>query len=360
MISDSDKYKIYRKRFLEDFILPGTEQGCSIPANQRSDTEITFGDGTVYLGWYLAVLATEKNLDYERIDDALNSLERLMESCGYFIRDDVAEFKGLKVHSDFLGANIHMKEESQDQAIHLLMGLMFMHRSLSNVKNRLIKVEDLIERIIGWIAENHWTIRNPETGKAVARGPYAHAFSYPMSLVYSGVRKKVWWIFKFIWKYIMHYFIPRIYTTTNLHLVSTMAAISNGWGERTVKYLLKFAKINNWYIYPMINAVLYPSRKKGAELEGWEYNICEMLFFAPEEGPNYDSPSSWRVAHLFLTEKERQWGTGPPWAKGMRFSGLDFMLMYNLYLKLNVDIFPNATPADGGDVKQASSDSLEF
>lgn len=329
----SDKYEIYRKRFLEDFILPDIECGCSIPANQRNDTEITFGDGTVFLGWYLAVLATEKNLDYERIDDALNTLERLMFPCGYFIRDDVTEFKGLKVHSDFLGANINMKEESQDQAIHLLMGLMFMHRSLSNVKNRLIKVEDLIERIIGWIAENHWTIRNPETGKAVARGPYAYFFSYPMSLVYSGVRKKVWLILKLLWKYVMPHF-SRAYSTTGLHLVSTMAAISNGWGERTVKYLFRFSEINNWYIYPMINTLLYPSWKKDIESSRWEYDIREMLDLAPEEGPNYDSPSPWRVAHLFLTEIERQEGTGPPWAEGMRFSGLDFMLMHNLYLKL--------------------------
>ena len=333
-MNNLDKYKAYRERFLEDFILPGTDGGCSIPANQRSDTEITFGDGTVYLGWYLAVLATEKDLDYKQIDDALLSLERLMQPCGYFIRDDVTEFKGLKVHSDFLGANMRMKEESQDQAIHLLMGLMLMHRSLSNVKNRLIKVEDLIERIIGWVAENHWTIRNPETGKAVARGPYAHAFSYPMSLICPVVKKRVWWIFKFVWKYIMHYFIPRVYTTTNLHLVSTIAAASNGWGEKTVKHLLKFAKINNWYIYPMINAVLYPSLKKNQQLSSWEYDIREMLYLAPEEGPNYDSLPPWRVAHLFLTEKERQEGTGPPWAEGMRFSGLDFMLLHNLYLKL--------------------------
>ena len=330
-ISDkySDKYKVYRKRFLEDFILPGAENGRSIPANQRNDTEIHFGDATLYLGWYLAVLATEKDLDYKRIDDALLSLERLMQPCGYFIRDDVTEFKGLKTYSDFLSPNIHLKEESQDQTIHLLMGLMLMHRFTPGLRARY-----LMARIVGWIAKNRWIIRNPETGKAVARGPYAHAFSYPMSLICPKVKKKVWWIFKFIWKHIMHYFIPRIYTATNLHLVSTIAAASNGWGDKTVKYLLKLVDRNSWYMYPMINAVLYPSWKKDVELSRWEYDICEMLYRAPEEGPNYHSLSPWRVAHLFLTEIERQEGTGPPWAEGMRFSGLDFMLLHNLYLKL--------------------------
>lgn len=325
----SDKYKVYRKRFLEDFILPGIEKGCSIPANQRNDTEITFGDGTLYLGWYLAVLATEKDLDHKRINDVLLSLERLMESCGYFIRDDVTEFKGLDVSSDFLSSNIRLKEESQDQAIHLLMGLMLVHWFVPGLKARY-----LMMRIISWIAENHWIIRNPKTGKAVARGPYAHFFSYPMSLICPKVEKKVWWIFKFAWKYTMHYFIPRIYTTTNLHLVSTMAAASNGWKEKTVKYLLKFAQTNDWFVYPMINAVLYPSWKKDVELSRWEYDICGMLSLAPDAGPNYNSPSPWRIAHLFLTEIKRQKGTGPPWAEGMRFSGLDFMLMHNLYLKL--------------------------
>jgi len=329
MISDSDKYKLYRERFLENFILPGAKSGCSIPANQRNDTEITFGDGTLYLGWYLAVLATEKDLDYKRIDDALNSLERLMKPCGYFIRDDVTEFKGLKVHSDFLGANIHMKEESQDQAIHLLMGLMLLHRFTPGLRARY-----LMERIVSWIAKNHWVIRVPGTERVVARGPYAHFFSYPMSLINPKVEKSVCPIFKFIWKYLMHYYIPRIYTTTNLHLVSTIAATSNGWREKTFEYLLKLTKRNDLWIYPMINAVLYPSLEKNKQLSNWEYNICEMLFLAPEEGPNYDSPSPWRVAHLFLTEKERQKGTGPPWAEGMRFSGLDFMLMHNIYLKL--------------------------
>jgi len=327
----SDKYKIYRKRFLEDFILPGAENGCSIPANQRNDTEIRFGDATLYLGWYLAVLATEKDLDYERIDDALLSLERLMEPCGYFIRDDVTEFKGLKTYSDFLSSNIHVKEESQDQVIHLLMGLMLLHRFAPGLRARY-----LMARIVGWIARNHWIIRNPGyiPMKIVGRGAYAFFFSYPMSLISPKVKKLVCPIFKFIWKYLMCYYIPRVYTTTNLHLVSTIAAASNGWEDKTVKYLLKLVDRNNWYIYPMINAVLYPSWKKDIELSRWEYDICEMLFLAPEEGPNYDSLSPWRVAHLFLTERERQIGTGPSWAEGMRFSGLDFMLLHNLYLKL--------------------------
>lgn len=339
-----NKYEIYKERLLKEFILPGTGQGCSIPANQRSDTHIYFGDGTLYLGWYMTVLATEENVDYDLIWDAVLSLERLMQPCGYFIRDDVIEFEGLglETHSDFLSSNIRLKEESQDQVIHLLMGLMFVYYQVSSFTFLADKVKDLIERMIGWVAKNHWIIRVPGTGRIVARGAYAHFFSYPMSLIYPKTKKRVWWIFKFVWKHLMHYYILRVYGSTNLHLVSTVAAISNGWGEKTFDYLVKFAKKNDWWIYPMINAVLYPSfRKRTWRLE-WE--ACRLLDLAPEEGPSYDSPSPWRIAHLFLTEKERQWGTGPPWAKGMRFSGLDFMLLHNLFRILyNENIATNTT-----------------
>lgn len=323
-------YKVHRRRLLEEFILLGSGQGCSIPANQRDDRRICFGDGTLYLGWYMAVLATEKDLDYELINDALLSLERLMHPCGYFIRDDVTEFKGLQVKSDFLGSNIHMKEESQDQVIHLLMGLLLVLKFAS--QQRVIsRAKWLIEKIIGWLARNYWIIRNPELGmKIVERGPYAFFFSYPLSLICPKFRRSVWLIFKIAWKYVMRYFIPRVYTTTNLHLVSAIAAASNGWGKNTVKYLLRLVGSNGWYIYPMINAVLYPTVKKLRQLRVVEDKIEQLLSRAPEEGPSYDSSSPWRVAHLFLTEKERQWGTGPPWAEGMRFSGLDCMLLYNI------------------------------
>lgn len=66
------KYWYYKSRFNNDFISIGTNTGQSIPFNQRGFNEdytytaptatLKTGDGTVQLGIYISVLATEYRL----------------------------------------------------------------------------------------------------------------------------------------------------------------------------------------------------------------------------------------------------------------------------------------------------------
>lgn len=58
-----EKYWYYRYRLVNSFLKPGLGNGYSIPASRRAmDGHIHFGDATMDLGWYWAVLATEYRL----------------------------------------------------------------------------------------------------------------------------------------------------------------------------------------------------------------------------------------------------------------------------------------------------------
>ncbi|MEO7093830.1 MAG: hypothetical protein ABI175_11310, partial [Polyangiales bacterium] len=120
------KYRQLRHRLVTDFVSIGAGPGQSEPAPERNDTThwMKWGDGTIALGFYLGVLATEHymlsnpgkfpgadggdatQLDRTRTElySALFALERLDRSAdaafeapcgtspalnGFFLRDDV-------------------------------------------------------------------------------------------------------------------------------------------------------------------------------------------------------------------------------------------------------------------------------
>ena len=59
------KYWFCRNRLINDFMLVGDCQGCSIPAKNRGDANqitLKWSDATIDLGWYIGVLATEYKL----------------------------------------------------------------------------------------------------------------------------------------------------------------------------------------------------------------------------------------------------------------------------------------------------------
>ncbi|MDI9341202.1 MAG: T9SS type A sorting domain-containing protein [Sediminibacterium sp.] len=162
------KYWFYRWRLLKSFMVVGDCDGCSIPANQRRHyayqngeiDNLKFGDGTIILGQYISMLATEfklltinnqstlqtrKELYYAL--KAFNRLDLKAEECkgmacltgnnrlnGYYIREDVpVDF--LIQHPELAPANQtsplsvghvyadNCVEESQDQGISMLMGM---------------------------------------------------------------------------------------------------------------------------------------------------------------------------------------------------------------------------------------------
>lgn len=196
-LPEFEKYAKLKKRLNETFVKVGPLAGESIPANRlynkwddhtnRYYLNLEFGDATIHLGWYLAVLATENRLlrEHKKNTDenlkelyyALHALERLdrnsdlswsyaRESAragvpfdtvsgqwiskksvstapdGFFIRDDVPpyfyrHFKGVEtVTSDFIQHANPQKyntdrlggEESKDQLVSVLFGLFFVNR----------------------------------------------------------------------------------------------------------------------------------------------------------------------------------------------------------------------------------------
>lgn len=125
--SNHRKYWYYKSRLNNDFLKVGLGPGESIPCQRRGDSRSAFlesnpninntcrlawGDATSYLGYYIAILATEfKLLDYNGQDtrkikhelfcalNAVNRLDYIAETFfnapanlnGYFVRDDISE-----------------------------------------------------------------------------------------------------------------------------------------------------------------------------------------------------------------------------------------------------------------------------
>jgi len=159
-----EKYRIYRERLLDDFMVSGSgnELGTNIPASIRNkyNRQMRWGDATINLSNYMAVLATEYKLlkqsgkpvdeTVAELHNAMMAMERLDAGAayfyndpnpppfpnGFFIRDDVpatftqdwawknpsfADYPFVK--SDFTDQNIYLNEMSQDQVWHLIVGL---------------------------------------------------------------------------------------------------------------------------------------------------------------------------------------------------------------------------------------------
>ena len=164
-IENHKKYWYYKTRFNNDFVSIGTGDGQSIPFNQRGFNDsytytaptqiLKTGDGTVQLGIYVGVLATEYRLLKDKGQDvtqvkhelfcALNAINRLDFMAefhignyphpgnphttssgilnGFFMRDDVPSdfaknhYKELNYYNDDLGNPNYQNIDANDQAI---------------------------------------------------------------------------------------------------------------------------------------------------------------------------------------------------------------------------------------------------
>ncbi|MCX6259135.1 MAG: hypothetical protein NTW49_14725 [Bacteroidia bacterium] len=158
------KYEMYRKRLVDKFMVTGNNNspGYYIPASFRNEQKgiISWGDATIFLSNYLAVLSTEYELNKQFPDQCRNTVQELFHTMkalerldmtaetffdphyiisypnGFFIRDDVpADFSRRNaltnrymkdvpnVTSDYSASDKRTDEMSQDQVWHLLLGL---------------------------------------------------------------------------------------------------------------------------------------------------------------------------------------------------------------------------------------------
>ncbi|MBN2494000.1 MAG: hypothetical protein JXR96_05365 [Deltaproteobacteria bacterium] len=411
-----DTYWHYRDRLTSEFLVLGEEQGLSLPASDKwkreQSTILSWADCTTFHGWYIAALATEHYLlshperfpnfargrsrarqDVERelylALSALRRLDRWAESTfekghpdvpGFFIRDDVLRddehgddirrlFPGQPydfVLSDFMAADHRDKEMSQDQVIHLLFGLAFVHQLVPGdlvVEGMPIRQEasaiaiDMVEIMTDRRFDccepgsscSAWVIRNPVSKRKVKRGASAGRMA-------PGINKAVNFltddrinfghlISEWGWArwYDLRLFMY-LQNADNLHMTMALAAISNGWdrdGERrTLKDLMSYAGEHGWYLYPLANAVLQP--KVVTRLPYWgDYqkslvgHVRPMLDSAPWQGPYQECAPEhrgWCCPQRFLRERTEQ-NQGLEHFRGTQrsFNGLDYMLLHNLY-----------------------------
>lgn len=209
--SDHQKYWYYRARLVNDFVKVGDGQGHSLPASLRgAGGMLRYGDTTIDLGWYIGVLATEYRLVVDNGGDpsqtlrelyyalrAFNRLDELGEQHwggqpnlnGWFIRDDVSgswlsdpavlahfnsgKFGSLPVNHVVgdLALNPNTPgDESHDQAWHLMMGMGLVARFVDpnatyNGTSLVQAARDITTRIITYMRDGDWVIRNPVTGE---------------------------------------------------------------------------------------------------------------------------------------------------------------------------------------------------
>ncbi|HHN47801.1 MAG TPA: hypothetical protein ENN08_02520 [Bacteroidales bacterium] len=233
-----EKYWIYRQRLLDDFMVSssGNEPGTNIPASIRNkyNRQMRWGDATINLSNYMAVLATEYKLLKKNglaldetvfeLHNAMMAMERLDVSAayfykdpnpppfpnGFFIRDDVPANFTLNwtwknpsfadyplVKSDYTDQDIFLNEMSQDQVWHLIVGLALISHlvddstrwhlpqyhgplRLTLSQRAMIAGYRIVEAMQDklclagspqkGLCLNYWLLKNPTTGKAVKRG----------------------------------------------------------------------------------------------------------------------------------------------------------------------------------------------
>jgi len=388
---DLAKYRRLRQRLVSDFVSVGTDPGQSQPAPERTDSAglMKWGDGTIALGFYLGVLATEHYMlanpaqfpgadggnstqlasTDEELYDALAALERLDNVAdaafpapcsttpalnGFFVRDDVpadfyTHFAGITtIQSDFIDPTLTNKEESQDQVYHVQHGLALVvalvpASVLVHGKSLRAWAVEQAQRITQHFAQGDWTIRNPAcANRAVNRGSSAIGYSYGETLAASYVTDGAFVpttdaLWQNVWDTLQQPTNPTYSNESNLHMALAIMAVGDGYGPQTPQVIATLAATQDWPLYPLLHRVLHPGAT-GFCMTAPAVNqrARAMLDELPADGePACPGPSGPAV-HGFTTHNrfirgKAQAYVGPPGCEGIRYHGLDYMLLHNLY-----------------------------
>lgn len=388
------KYYDYRNDFSENWIYVGEGQSKSLPCSERDTVQkyMRFGDSTIELGWYLGLLATEYHITSKRmylpvsefepqpapqilieLYYALKCFDRLDKFAeqyynsdslgvlnGFFMRDDVdlnirEKFPETKiVRSGYRKAaeqGIVCCQPSQDQVYHLLMGLSLVKKyipegtKVKGIDLHLLAVEQA-KRMINYLAENKWLIRNPvilkKNGKKTAFvrvGFNAKPYSLGTSRVYnyfkgeSDPKLKTSLIYKLFWGTLRAKINPNYWKPDNRHMTLAIAATGNGFKKKTYRKLVKFSKKDKWYLYPLLNNLLYPQNKKFKSdkiLDSSE----EILNVVPDYGIFGSHlkfvEHGWTTNNYFIRQIAFK-QNGAHYTDGKQYNGLDFLLFYNIW-----------------------------
>lgn len=393
------KYLRLRQRLRSDFVSVGTSPGQSEPAPERTDSAamMKWGDGTIALGFYLGMLASEHVLladparfpgadggdpgalaaNEEELYDALGALERLDDVAnaafpppctttpaldGFFVRDDVpadfaSHFPGITtIQSDFIDPTLTNKEESQDQVYHVQHGLALVVALVPAsvaVHGKPLRgwAIEQAQRITQHFAQGDWTIRNPACGdRAVNRGSSAIGYSYGETLAaqfvtdgaFTPTTDAVW---ANIWDSLRQPTNPAYSNESNLHMALAIMAVGDGYAADTQAVIAALAATQDWPLYPLLHCVLHPAATCDATSV---QRARAMLDELPADGEPM-CPGATPAVHGFTTHNrfirgKAQAYVGPPGCDGIRYDGVDYMLLHNLYL---IATTPPVVTADG-------------
>ncbi|HEX5063830.1 MAG TPA: MYXO-CTERM sorting domain-containing protein [Kofleriaceae bacterium] len=385
------KYHRLRQRLVTDFVSVGTAPGQSEPAPERTDGAglMKWGDGTIALGFYLGVLATEQYMlanpaqfpgaddgdpsrlasTREELYDALLALERLdtvadasfPSPCtttpalnGFFVRDDVpadfySHFPGITtIQSDFVDPTLTNKEESQDQVYHVQHGLALVVALVPAsvvVHGKPLRAWAIeqAQRITQHYAHGDWVIRNPACGnRTVNRGSNTIGYSFGETLAatfvtdggYVPTTDLLW---STVWDTLRQPANPTYSNESNLHMALAIMAVGDGYQADTPQVIATLAASQDWWLYPLLHRVLHPNAV-GFCTTAPDVNahVRAMLDELPSDGepacpgPNGPAPHGFTTHNRFIRGKAQAY-VGPPGCEGIRYHGLDYMLLHNLY-----------------------------
>ncbi|MBL7717169.1 MAG: hypothetical protein JNL01_17020 [Bdellovibrionales bacterium] len=389
------KYWNYRKRLFEKFIHLKGGPADALLAGHRDGGNIVYSDGTVDLGWYLAVLGSELELLKSlgkptanclfEISRVLDAQDRLTEvgnrlegkpgsATGYFARDDadrsvIGKIPGVThVESDFLSSAEYptdwgyLNHMSQDQAVNLLLGYRVLAHTLETSdqhlgKNLRMQMETQVSRILKHMyGQKDWIIRFPGTqgkGSKVRRGPNAAAFSKALVGIGKRILGESQWdetmkpvkpalISYPAFEFLKIRGIPYPWWTQAMILI--LGTTGDAWGKSAKKVLSEFSLKLGFPLYPLLHAHLNSQKMKlrGGILNRKDYQLSQdellaLLVSAPFDGPNGADKTTWCNNQRFYKER-RLWTCPVQWEDGdyrftetTEFPGTDYMLFHNLY-----------------------------
>ena len=364
------KYWDYRYSFKKEFISIGTGNGKSLPATMQSTEtqQLDYSNASVQLGWYIAMLATEYQIlsanmylpitEHEELSPtqnlielyrALKTLDRLDGNAEGLFECDSLALNGFFIQNDnyFLDQDsllIKNKrgsiEPDVDQYLNLFLGLAMVKQFIP--EGTIVKGEDLnklactqASRMIIYLEKNDWRIShacNPSKTDIFSYGEYnMRKYSSELREVFSFFndegdsdlkipffRRKFWNAFKGKGN--------SIFEENRSILVQTL---SNSAKNKTGKRLKKRALKEKWFIYPLLNAVLYPEQ---ADFEKDSLiNLSETMLNEVSSTEIVSSnQSDWNTSNYFFSNAEQR-KSSQFREEQMKFNGLDFLLFYNIW-----------------------------
>ena len=415
-----EKYRALRQRLVSEFVSVGSAQGQSQPAPERMDNLglMKWGDGTIALGFYLGVLATEhyilshpsqfpgaaSGLDITTTNNelyyALLALERLDRDAdaafpspcsttpalnGFFLRDDVpadfyTHFPGIStIQSDFVDPTLTNKEESQDQVYHVQHGLALVVAlvpSTVTVQGKPLRAWAIEQatRITKHFTKGDWIIRNPACGnRAVNRGENATGYSYGETFAAAFITDGAYTpttsaLYQTVWNTLRQPSNPAYNDEDNLHMALAIMAVGDGYGADTPQVLATLSATQDWPLYPLLHRVLHPSAAgfctTASTVNPRARVMLDELSLQTEPscpGPNGPAAHGFTTHNRFIRGKSQAY-VGPSGCEGIRYHGLDYMLLHNLYAiatpgtwngSADADpcapVAPDGAPVSGGD-----------